>query len=1121
MLHEIAFTSSEHRQSVASDQIVALNPDTNVSFGSAQDSLSSRRAPSPDTSRNLPVIGKYEDEGLSFLRSSTPTSANASFPLKPLERLPILNSADLAIGSEISMSAAAPIYKLQRPSHNKNTSRVLGRRDQDSGPIFPESPSSISCRRYGEPVDSTLTTDNSPRGTQKFSRHFFNYLLDGHNCIATNMCVLFGSQTPQWAKTERDVQDAHAPTITMQTYGQRNISYDPRWLWHVHEPSAEVHVNFQAFGESFDEAKSPADAVWEEYGVFVSRVDQTNNYGHSILHVLIPMFEAFWERGLESALNNRRVVMVPLDGGTLAVDDPPKRCLRRRLCGRYCKCDKSFVPAQVLEQLFKYVLDPFAQRKHRPICFRRALLAPATKHILDMKQFSTSSLEKKFMYRTFSDLIVRKVCPSCITNEESMGRDVSFLDSSTCRARKHTTILFFTRCPPGKDFCAGSSSGNGNRAISNAVEVKELLSRYGNVISVNPGTLSLEEQIRLVRRAHLIIGAIGSAMTNLLWMRRGHAYIELSGFQENKWSDDKKGPNLGPYNVHTTFLELAETMELRVLPYVDRFSDDRPTANRLVNDIRVRIPLLESLVQMGLNCSSSPRRPVASRRRGRRKEIQQSEMSIAGRAPTTISESKYPDCFRKEHPDRTMSWDGGCLRMGQRMPLGEGVMVRACEASSYFGHALGARNCHATHVCVALPAGHSNGPIDSTEPVITMYTDDPHVPRHWKLPCPLHREPPREGIKPPATRVVTLPAASLPCNATWGKVGVFFTPASVPSSFSLDFSRWTNFHGRALVENALPLFETLWEHGQFDSIRNRDAVLLPLTSHGGTVEDVHHITGESIFSALFYRTLPRNALVEALKKRQTMCFEQAFFEVAHKHMLGSRQLLEAEKDKRSMYRSFSNVLLSHFCKACSQVQTSQQESACGAAPKIVLLSTERCNKWPSIDCTENASIPFSITSMTPDAGRTIVNKNELISVLRQHGASVTIANTQYMTLRTRMKVFHDADIVIGPSGSWMVDLLWVRPGKVYIELNSFQSNTGKQAGYSRGYTDIFTTWQELALAMELRLFVYVDKWSSNRARTNSHLNSIFVDAKELESILQQASGCADLKGGIGGIALRT
>ena len=75
----------------------------------------------------------------------------------------------------------------------------------------------------------------------------------------------------------------------------------------------------------------------------------------------------------------------------------------------------------------------------------------------------------------------------------------------------------------------------------------------------------------------------------------------------------------------------------------------------------------------------------------------------------------------------------------------------------------------------------------------------------------------------------------------------------------------------------------------------------------------------------------------------------------------------------------------------------------------------------------------------------------------------------------------------------------------------------------RGYVDIFTTWQELALAMELRLFVYVDKWSPHRARNNGHQNPIYVDTAEIRSVLEQAAAAAGgdgvAAGGLGGAPL--
>jgi hypothetical protein len=978
-----------------------------------------------------------------------------------------------------------------------------------------ESSARVDCRRYGEPVDSWIGTKEVLRSKKRFSKHFFNYLLDGHNCLARHLCIQFGSKTPSWGR-ERELANAHAPVVTLSIFGDKNASYDPRWLWHVHEPSAEISVVFEAHGSGLDEPQPPTDATWEDFGVVVSRLDATDNYGHSMFHVLLPLYEAFWERGLHSALDDRKAVLVPLDGGTRTVDAPAKRCLRRRLCGKYCRCDKDFVPSQVPGQLFKYIADPFAQKARKPICFRRALLAPSTKHILDMKQFTTSSMTKKKMFRSFSDLLVRKLCPSCFTGGQLETRSAN-QTYPPCPGGQEAIIVFFTRCPPGLDHCTGVSSGNGNRAINNEGEVRKLLSRYGHVVAVNPGTISLEEQIRLTRSAHLVVGAIGSAMTNLLWMLPGRAYVELSGFQENAW-EEKKGPNLGPYNVHTTFLELAETMQLRVLPYVDRFSNDRPTANNLHNNIAVRLSTLESLIQMGLNCSIPSRMGKQYKKHVPRNEIRRSKSSITGSVALSAPEGidRYPECFRKEHPQRNTSWAAGCVRMGERMSLGEGVMTRSCESSNYFGHALGARNCHVSHVCASLPPQTTSSPTSRrhssrTDPVLTMYTDDPHVPRHWRLPCPLHRT---EGRNVPFTRVVTAPAAALPCNATWEKIGLFFTPATGRSANSQAHRRWTTAHGRALVEQGLPLFETLWEHGHREALHSRSATLLPLWSSETDFDDAHPTTGESVVQALFGQVIGRHALVNRLQQ-QALCFEESFFEVAHKHMLGSRQLVEADADKRAMYRAFSRTLLRRFCPSC-------QARASGSAKKVVLFTTEACDTWSSesaeraYHCVENGSLPFS--SLSADSGRAILNKKDLLTELQRYGRNITVVNSQGLTLRARMELVQEADIIVGPTGSWMVDLLWAQPGKAYIELGSFQSNMGKQGGYMRGYVDIFTTWQELALAMELRLFVYADKWSPHRAETNSHTNPIYVDAKEIRSILTQVVDSAG--GGVGGVFLQ-
>ena len=151
----------------------------------------------------------------------------------------------------------------------------------------------------------------------------------------------------------------------------------------------------------------------------MSRLDATDNYGHSMFHVLLPCMSILGA-GSHWALDDRKAVLVPLDGGT--------RTVIQQSYGGDCVASTADVTRTACPgsgQLFKYIADPFAQKARKPICFRRALLAPSTKHILDMKQFTTSSMTKKKMFRSFSDLLVRKLCPSCFTGGQLETRSAN------------------------------------------------------------------------------------------------------------------------------------------------------------------------------------------------------------------------------------------------------------------------------------------------------------------------------------------------------------------------------------------------------------------------------------------------------------------------------------------------------------------------------------------------------------------------------------------------------------------------------------------------------------------------------------------------------------------------
>jgi hypothetical protein len=65
-----------------------------------------------------------------------------------------------------------------------------------------------------------------------------------------------------------------------------------------------------------------------------------------------------------------------------------------------------------------------------------------------------------------------------------------------------------------------------NRAVRNETQVRDLLASYG-FVGVDPGALSVEEQIRTFAQAELIVAAHGAALANLVFCSPGTRVIEL------------------------------------------------------------------------------------------------------------------------------------------------------------------------------------------------------------------------------------------------------------------------------------------------------------------------------------------------------------------------------------------------------------------------------------------------------------------------------------------------------------------------------------------------------------------------------------------------------------------
>lgn len=257
----------------------------------------------------------------------------------------------------------------------------------------PQALSRMHCLRYRDLV--------KPRDTRKpFGKHFFKFLLDGHNCVLTNACVRFGSRAPHFSRTDRPRKDAIAPIVEIMSHdrptaksdgpgaedSRESLEWDPAWLWHMHEKMAESSVSYRVRNVSTPCRSNPnarrvgpdanvgrgglegdcidglyrteGGSTWHDVGVLGTRIDLMWNYGHMVLQVLMPLYEAFWERGMEDAFlaaKQDRPVWIPLDGGAAIASSPHRRCLRRELCGRYCKCDATPSAPDMISALFSKV----------------------------------------------------------------------------------------------------------------------------------------------------------------------------------------------------------------------------------------------------------------------------------------------------------------------------------------------------------------------------------------------------------------------------------------------------------------------------------------------------------------------------------------------------------------------------------------------------------------------------------------------------------------------------------------------------------------------------------------------------------------------------------------------
>jgi capsular polysaccharide biosynthesis protein len=116
-----------------------------------------------------------------------------------------------------------------------------------------------------------------------------------------------------------------------------------------------------------------------------------------------------------------------------------------------------------------------------------------------------------------------------------------------------------------------------NRSIVNEPAVLELLARY-DFDPVDPGTMSVADQIRTFATAHLIVAPHGAALANLIFAPPGAAVVEL--FPDGCLLPD--------------FWRLASSVPGLRYRYVssDRGTARQTRATTIVRDIEVDVPAL-------------------------------------------------------------------------------------------------------------------------------------------------------------------------------------------------------------------------------------------------------------------------------------------------------------------------------------------------------------------------------------------------------------------------------------------------------------------------------------------------------------------------------------------------
>ena len=153
-------------------------------------------------------------------------------------------------------------------------------------------------------------------------------------------------------------------------------------------------------------------------------------------------------------------------------------------------------------------------------CFKTALLGNAHTHSAELLfHKSTASSAKKQMWADYRDKLLETFCPAC-----RFGARPRPLAGKGCRRDLDIIVTRRTHDPNSSSFLF--ANGRGRRIVNEAQLVKGL-GAFGRVRAVDPGLLSLKEQMELAADADVLVSRVSSQVVLSMFMKPGGLAVEV------------------------------------------------------------------------------------------------------------------------------------------------------------------------------------------------------------------------------------------------------------------------------------------------------------------------------------------------------------------------------------------------------------------------------------------------------------------------------------------------------------------------------------------------------------------------------------------------------------------